>query len=580
MRLYGRRLYLPAISIIVVVVLLLGIIGVSTYRNWHRERQMTLSYIHGRGITLIRDLEAGARSGMMMHLWSEDSIGSLIHEMAQTDDVLYILLFDGQGRILHHSEEVYLGQMAHWRPRLSQDRPIASRIRRTSGRPMVYEMAKTFSPMKMMMHSRVHPDDQAHSHSGDTLVVGLDMTRYEASQKEDLQHALVMGGILVVLGSGVLFFVFVIQNYYLVNRSLKASQDFNRLVLNSMADGLISIDSGGSILIHNGQAAKLLGYPGESIEGRKLSAIIDLTESGIQSTLTKRQFLLNHEIRHEREPGREVVIGLTVSPLSRDNAETRGAVLVLRDLTQVKRLAQQVRQSEKLAAVGALAAGVAHEIRNPLSSIRGFAQFLHHRLKDRTKEQEYAAVMVREIDRINVVLSDLLRLARPAKPVNTPTSLPDLLHHVLKLVAGDAQKKRIILETAISDNLPEIRLDTNQITQALLNLLQNALHATPLGGSVVMGAHFVPDKSEIGIWVKDSGPGVPTEERNRIFEPFFTTREEGTGLGLAIVDTIVSQHGGRIDVESPAPHESANPGSISGCCFTLWLPSGNNQEVT
>ncbi|MGB5985805.1 MAG: PAS domain S-box protein, partial [Desulfobacterales bacterium] len=319
MRLYGRRrLYLPAISIILVVILLLGIIGVSTYRNWHRERQMTLSYIHGRGVTLIRALEAGARSGMMMHLWREDSIGSLIYEMAQTDDVLYIYLFDAQGRIVHHSDEAYLDQMAQWEPPLSKDHPIVTRIRKASGQPMVYEMAKTFTPMQGEMDSRLHTGGRAHSHSGDTLVVGLDMANYEASQSEDLHHALVMGGILVALGSGVLFFVFVIQNYYLVNRSLKASQDFNRLVLNSMADGLISIDSDGRILTHNGQAAKLLGHTGESMEGRKLSTILDLTGSGIQSALTRRQFLLNHEIRHQCEPSREVIIGMTISPLSRD----------------------------------------------------------------------------------------------------------------------------------------------------------------------------------------------------------------------------------------------------------------------
>jgi two-component system, NtrC family, sensor histidine kinase HydH len=250
-----------------------------------------------------------------------------------------------------------------------------------------------------------------------------------------------------------------------------------------------------------------------------------------------------------------------------DGAEDcSGAVLILRDLSEIKRLEDQVRHSEKLAAIGKLSAGVAHEIRNPLSSIRGFAQHLRNVLSDRPKEREYAEIMVTEVDRVNRVVTDLLTFARPMTPETEPTDIGHLIEHSIRLVSADAALIGVTIQSSVADGLQKIMLDRNQMTQALLNLFLNALHAADEGGKIEVGAGVNETADRLQVWVKDDGPGIPAGNTSKIFDPFFTTREKGTGLGLSIVRKIVEIHEGRISVESPLP------GKTRGAQFMIVLP--------
>ena len=166
---------------------------------------------------------------------------------------------------------------------------------------------------------------------------------------------------------------------------------------------------------------------------------------------------------------------MSVSPILDEKARSTGAVVIIRDLTEIKRLQEKVRRSERLAAIGELAAGVAHEVRNPLSSIRGFAQFLGHVLEDKPEEREYAEIMVKEVDRINNVVTNLLSFARPVKPDLVPTDLPKLLDHTVRLVEEDARLRKVNIRLSTSNGLKKIYVDGNQITQVMLNLILNAL---------------------------------------------------------------------------------------------------------
>jgi two-component system sensor histidine kinase HydH len=234
-------------------------------------------------------------------------------------------------------------------------------------------------------------------------------------------------------------------------------------------------------------------------------------------------------------------------------------------MTEVRALAQRARQNEKLAAVGTLAAGVAHEIRNPLSSIRGFAHYLEHRLTDRPQESEYASVMVREIDRINHVVSNLLTLARPAHIEKTQVSPEHLLDHVLTLVAGEAASQAVTLNREAAEPGQPVMADESLMTQAMLNLVLNSLQAVAGGASIEVGAKTAAS-NQLVLWVEDDGPGIDAATRQRMFDPFFTTRSGGTGLGLAIVQQIVDQHQGRIELHCPPP---AKP---HGCRIEIYLP--------
>jgi two-component system sensor histidine kinase HydH len=567
-----KKLYLPALSIVAVVFLLLVLISISTYRNLDREKSMALHFLYRQGVTLLRSIEASARTGMKTLMWQEVSLGNLLQETAKDNDIAYVYLVDGHGTIAHHSEPSKEGFSAAWKPKITEMERVVTRTNKSYDANQVYELAKLFSPMyePSMIHSRnsllgYGQMSPPHSHRGDIIVLGMNMAVLDEARRADIQHAFIMAAIILVLGSGALFFVFVIQNYYLVDKTLKQTKDYTRQVVANMANGLLSIDAKGTIASYNLLALGLLGIEESKAKGMDLKTVLDFKASGIQDTLTNCTSVLEFEIYHQKKPGEKIPLALSATPIQENPDTCEGAVIVLRDLTEIKQLEEKVRRSEKLAAIGELAAGVAHEIRNPLSSIRGFAQFLRHALRDKPQDQQYAETMVTEVDRINNVVTDLLTFARPMEAELAPADVTELIEHSLRLVEVDAKSHDVEIQMDISD-LSKVKLDANQMTQALLNLLLNALQAVKPKGQIEVGAELKVEDSCLHLWVEDDGTGIAKDQKEKIFEPFFTTRKKGTGLGLPIVHKIVENHNGEIRVESPLD------GKIYGSRFTIIIP--------
>jgi two-component system sensor histidine kinase HydH len=197
---------------------------------------------------------------------------------------------------------------------------------------------------------------------------------------------------------------------------------------------------------------------------------------------------------------------------------------------------------------------------------------LRHSLKDKPQEKEYAETMVTEVDRINKVVTDLLTFARPMTVEISPTDITELIEHSVRLVEADALSHDINIQMKIS-NLTKLPLDANQMTQTLLNLLLNALQASPPKGNIEIGAELDASDSRLHLWIIDEGPGIPNNLIEKIFEPFYTTHEKGTGLGLAIVHKIVENHNGEIRVNSPPK------GMTRGCCFSIFIPIIVNRNT-
>ena len=569
-----KKMYLPALSIVAVGFILLVLISISTYRNLDRQKSIALSFLHRQGEGLILSLEASARTGMKSLMWQEISLGSLLQETAKSSDIAYVFIIDEHGTIIHHSDHLKTGVVIDWKPDISTEDQIDTRIKLLPDNTQIFELAKFFSPMyePSMMHHRNSPMGLAtghmansNSHRGDTIILGMKMTAYEQARRADIHHAFIMAAIILILGLGALYFIFVIQNYYLVDKALKQTRDYTREVVANMANGLISIDSEGKVVSFNLLALELLGIEEAKAQGMDLGAVIDFNSSGIRMTLTECVPVLDFEVYHQSKAGEMVPLALSATPIKDGKGGCNGAVVILRDMREIKILQEKVKRSEKLAAIGELAAGVAHEIRNPLSSIRGFAQFLRHSLKDKPQEMEYADTMVSEVDRINRVVTDLLTFARPMRVEISPTDITELVEHSIRLVEADALSREITIQRKISD-LTTLPLDANQITQALLNLLLNALQAAPRRGTVEIGADLDASDSKLHLWVKDNGPGIPGNKVEKIFEPFYTTHDKGTGLGLSIVHKIAENHNGEIRVSSPPK------GASQGCCFSIVIP--------
>ncbi|MGD9878145.1 two-component system sensor histidine kinase NtrB [Desulfococcus sp.] len=582
-----RKLYLPALSIVAVVVLLLGFIGISTYRNLDMNRKNAGAFVRRQGLAMLQVMEAGARAGMLSSRWEADVVARLIEETAKSPDIAYIYLADREGRYLHHSDPALEGRTSDGRLPIRTsagttedgDPMLAEHLGKLPDGTSVYELSKRFTPFPREMLPAMCPfngSELCHrwvaQNAGVRLAIGLRMTAFEAARRADIRHAVVMAVILVALGSGALFFIFVIQNYYLVDRTLQQTRDYTRQVVDHMANGLVSIDAGGMVLSHNTLALELLGLADAEIEGVNLGRIIDFDAAGVRKTLTSGKPVMDREILRQDRSGETIPLALSSTPLTNNAGSITGAVILLRDLREIKRLEAQVRRSEKLAAVGKLAAAVAHEIRNPLSSIRGFAQFLGHILKDHPRDREYAAVMVKEVDRINRVVTDLLTFARPQNAEAEAVDLKELVDHVLRLIEGDAREGNVMVGRRLPSIASQPVLDGGQITQALLNLCLNALQAMNGGGVLNIGAE-TDERGGLMLWVEDDGPGISPEFQARIFDPFFTTRDKGTGLGLAIVQKIAENHNGGIRIESPPP------GKQRGCRFIISIPGAIPEDA-
>jgi two-component system sensor histidine kinase HydH len=339
-----------------------------------------------------------------------------------------------------------------------------------------------------------------------------------------------------------------------------------------MPNGLISIDVNGKIVTYNQNALDLLDISPNEIEGLNLDQLIDLDTTGIAKTLSERWPVTNLEVNYKNHAGKSYPLLINATPLKSETHDKSGAVILISDLQKLRSLEERVRQSEKLAALGKLSAGVAHEIRNPLSSIRGFAGFLASSLSEHPRKQEYAQIMVREVDRINHVVSDLLTFAKPNKIQASYVNIHQLITHTKTLVEADAKSRGIEIIENVHPTIPEIFLDENQITQAILNLILNAIQFSPENaGLVEIGARWNALEHELNLWVQDNGPGLSSEQRRNMFNPFYTTRKLGTGLGLAIVHNITTNHGGHVKVASP-PN-----GSESGTRIDLIISQKNTE---
>jgi len=266
--------------------------------------------------------------------------------------------------------------------------------------------------------------------------------------------------------------------------------------------------------------------------------------------------------------GEEGVYSLHAVPLEPADPEVR-TLLVVEDLSNVRALETQLLRAEKLATVGVLAAGIAHEIGTPLGVVRGRAEYVQGKLGPQHPQSAGVGVIVEQIDRVSRTLRQLLDFARMQRPVVRPVQLAPLARSVQELLRLESARRTVPLELQLPEGLPALAADPDQLQQVLVNLCLNALDACSEGGQVRLSAS-APIPGEhwglVALRVQDDGCGIPQESLNQVFDPFFTTKKrgQGTGLGLTVVAQIVRNHGGRIELES-------EPGQ--GTCVTLWWPA-------
>ena len=355
----------------------------------------------------------------------------------------------------------------------------------------------------------------------------------------------------------------------------KERDDYYATVIDSVGDGVIVVGSTGCITLCNPAAEEITGFSNRQAKGAEFeklfaleSTLVDMVAKTIRTGIT----ISDHENVVVRSTGRITPVAVTCYPLVQGSGENIGAILTLKDITYIRELEAAVRQADRLSTLGTLAAGLAHEVKNPLGGIKGAAQLLEREFPPESEMLEYTRVVIRETERIDHIIRELLELASPRALRLAPVNLHKVLGDILLLQKQAVADREIAFIQHFDPSIPEIMADEEMLTRLFLNLICNAIDAMGVDGRLTVSSRVLSDyrmtqnekhSRMVAIEVGDDGPGIPQEDLENIWTPFFSTKSGGTGLGLTICHKIVSEHRGMIKAESDPGH---------GTKFTVLLP--------
>ena len=602
-------------STVILAVLTLVIIGlsllISTYQIFRHQREAEEQHLFLTTRAVYLSIESSVRRGPVREGENRLSprTADFFQALEQDGDVLFVGIIDPHGdklltSPLHGNTPITLP--AAMVEEMTNNGEWHGRL--TLGKRDAYVYGKRLEPLRGM-HLSLRDDFGPPGF----LVVGVDMEQRLNAYKGFRQNVIFQGlyilaAALVTWGLGVSF----LSRREQAKKAV-ALELFQAKLLDNLPDGLITLNADGMVRSANPAALSILKRESRDVLGRPASDL----PAGIAACAPRdKGHPLNANDRGQAADWQHMThdrAHLEVLALPISNDEENACMLIIRDRTLLRSLEKSLADAEKLAAVGTLAAGVAHEVRNPLSSLRGFAQYFVKKLAGRVPEEEYAKTMVREADRLNRVITDLLFLSRPKAVAPQQVELAPLLREITVLLRFDLEQKHIDIESKL--NAPRVFADEEALKQALLNLLLNSLDAletkrerngTPASLPLVpehereeepeelspvivhSGADpsfpCLPDPTPAsslriisgfapgGTWieVQDTGCGMTREQRSQAFEPFFTAKKRGTGLGLALVQRTMLDHGGAAMIAS-------EPGK--GCTVRLFFPDEQERRM-
>ena len=546
------------------VVVLLPLFVFMAAVNINRQKQNSTRLLEEKGAALIRAFEAGTRTGMMGG--GNFQLQRLLIETAQQPDIAYLFVADIRSRVVAHSNPANIGTVlvtAMDLAAVSRQSEPRWRIVQKDGlkvfevfRRFLPDAPERFSRHRMMMHrgrfgeSPLPPEEQHLASTPRVIFIGLDMTAVEDARRADARHTVLMAVILLLIGFAGVVLLFIAQGYRSTRASLSKVRAFSDHLVQHMPMGLAAIDDRGQVASFNRVAAEILETPADRALGRPAKEVLPapiLAETGLDRHSVPAGV---REIECPVGSGRVVPLEVSVSRLRSEDGVREGSVVLFRDQSEVRALRREIARTQRLASVGRLAGGVAHEVRNPLSSIKGFATYFKERYRTVPEDLQIADLMIGEVERVDRVIGQLLDFARPVRIRAEDISVAELLEASLKLFQTRAEEQNIDTRLRVSEAVDVFPLDEDRIRQVLLNLYLNAADAMARGGTLTVRVDPAKERDGIEIRVIDTGAGIAAADQAQIFDPYFTTKASGTGLGLAIVHNIMEAHGGDIRIES------------------------------
>lgn len=520
-----------------------------------------------KGETVIRSIEAGTRTSMMHHMSEGNPLHTLIKENIRANDIAFIRIVNENNILIDQtSSQTFSDLSAQQIERILQTRRSVTALH---NEPRIFIVSSLFQPenhgqsMAMAGRHMMSSSGSAGRPGKQIISIGLVTDEFDAARKQDVMHALFMGGILFLIGSVGIYFLFLYQQVRVAKATLTDMKLYTDNVIESIPAGLITLDGQNRIVSCNRRTEEIFQRSKEAMHGKSITEIM----TGCSLNYNE---ICKSDIDQSDEfitaAGRRVPLKISGSCLVNTGGQAIGTVLIVRDMSTIREMEQQLERSRRMVALGKMAAGIAHEIRNPLGTLRGFAHYFGSQPGATDESKAYANLMMSEVDRLNRNVSGLLQFARPREPQVTPVILDELLAKTVVLMESDFANHSLHFEWQGNTGIT-IDADPDLLLQVLMNLLKNSVHATPPGGKVALTC--LEDEQYVRIKITDTGCGMSEHEREKMFDPFFTTGKTGTGLGLAVSHQIIEQHRGVFEVET-------SPGK--GTSITLVVPKGLRND--
>lgn len=560
--------------------LLVLIIAIFATNNFQKGKQLVTEGLFHKGQMAVRFVGAGMRASMMMGGRSSAQTQQLIEQASQEEDIYYITVVDGDGKIVAHSDPAMIGQTISRDLDFLRDTPPIGKwhiVSSSSPPPQTFEVVSPFNPFRhgrgRLMKKRLRhmmqdtnnsdtnplsPNDWCDLFLGENsfqpttghmILVGLDMKGLDNIIRQHRYNIIIMSIVLLLVGLGGWISLLAAQSYKTSQEALSQIQAFTGMLISRIPMGIIAISPEGRIKTFNHAAETMTGKNAHKALNREPAEVLPPILANLFTTTQEDEEILDHEVALPAPENKTLTLHISSVPVPDQNGAATGRVLLMHDLTKLKNLEKEMQRHDRLIALGKMAAGVAHEVRNPLSSIKGFATLLGSRFNKNSQEQETAELLVNEVERLNRSISELLNYARPLPLKLIKLDLHTIIPSSLMLIETDAKEFGINISHEIDPETPPIIADPDRLNQVLLNLYLNALQAMKHEGRLTVHVRK-GGQGMVSIEIKDTGIGIPEESLKRILDPYFTTKPGGTGLGLAIVNKILDEHGGTIQFTS------------------------------
>lgn len=562
--------------------MLIAIVFFFAANNLQREKRIMTESLFNKGQAIVRFVGAGTRASMMMGAPNTQQFQHLIEQAAGESSILYIAVANSTGKIVAHSTPGLVGtDLDH--PLLADPElaPVGKYqiISDQGTKQKVFEIVAPFKPFMrgrgyffkrhpQAMPQTGKPDSLAGENAqnpsacqsfpgndtwlpGDNLsiVVGLDMTEQDKIIQQDRHHMIYMSIVMLLVAIGGWIALLTAQSYRSSQKTLMNMRAFTDLLISRLPVGIIATNAEGHIQTFNSTAAKFTGKTPEQTIGHLQTAVLPQIQQLIPEG-EHGQEVIDREILLPPDSPAPNHLHISSVPITDGQSNTIGRVMLMYDVTEIKKLEAQVRRHDRFVALGKMAAGVAHEVRNPLSSIKGFATLLGSRFPAASEEGEAARLLINEVERLNRSITELLTYARPLPLTIAEVEIEPFIEASLKLIQTDARELGVAVRHEVALARKQVRLDKDRLNQVLLNLYLNSLQAMEHGGELRVSVREGNRPGTVEISVRDTGCGIAKDILERVMDPYFTTKPEGTGLGLAMVYKIIDEHGGTIRIAS------------------------------